>query len=198
MSRQQTSASPIAAIDPPAGTGGRGNAANLSLAAPQASAEARPQAGRARALRALLATPADPALTIARLALGAMILPHGLQKAFGLFGGYGFEGTMGYFTGALGIPWLFAVLAIAAELLGGLGLLTGLFGRVAALGVGSVMAVALVTHLPNGFFMNWGGTMPAGAEGFEFHLLAIALAAVVALRGSGALSLDRALAPPRG
>lgn len=146
-------------------------------------------------LRAVLSTPADAAATVARLALGIMILPHALQKVFGLFGGYGLGGTMGFMTGALHIPAPLAALAIAAELLGGLGLIVGLAGRVAAFGVGSVMLGAVVTsHFQNGFFMNWAGTMPAGTEGFEFHLLALALAVVVMIRGSGRASLDRILA----
>lgn len=158
-----------------------------------ASTAARPVVGAAAALRALVATPADPAATVARLALGAMILPHGLQKTFGLFGGYGWEGTMGFLTGAAGLPWLVAALVILAEFLGGIGLLVGALGRVAAVGVGAVMLGAMATvHLSQGFFMNWSGTLPAGTEGWEFHLLALALAAVVAIRGSGALSLDRA------
>ena len=147
---------------------------------------------------AILATPADATATIARLALGLMIFPHGLQKLVGAFGGYGFSGTMGYFTGTLGIPWIFALLAILAESFGGLGLLTGLFGRIAALGVGSTMLVAaLMNHVQNGFFMNWAGQYAAGKEGFEFHLLAIALATIVLVRGSGAWSLDRLLTRSR-
>lgn len=150
------------------------------------------------ALRAVLVTPADPAATVARLALGLMILPHGLQKVFGWFGGFGLQGTLGYFTGTMGIPWILALAAIATEFLGGIALLSGLGGRIAALGVGTVMVVAvLTTHLQHGFFMNWDGAMPAGAEGWEFHLLAIALAVVVLIRGSGALSLDRALIEKR-
>lgn len=153
-----------------------------------------PSINASAAARAIVATPADAAATIARIALGIMILPHGMQKLFGSFGGYGFEGTMGFFTDTMGIPWTFAFLAIVAEFFGGLGLITGALGRIAALGVGSVMAVALFTsHLGNGFFMNWSGAMPAGTEGFEFHLLAIALAAIVVIRGSGALSVDRLL-----
>ncbi len=145
-------------------------------------------------LASVLATPADPTATIARLALGIMILPHGMQKLFGLFGGYGYAGTMGYFTETLGIPWLFAFLAIVAEFFGGLGLITGFLGRVAALGVGTVMLVgALMSHVQHGFFMNWSGQLQAGQEGFEFHILAVALALIVVLRGSGALSLDRLL-----
>jgi putative oxidoreductase len=78
-----------------------------------------------------------------------MILPHGLQKTFGLFGGYGFSGTMQFFTEQMGIPWIFAFLAVMAELLGGLGLIVGAFTRIAALGVGSTMLVAALTvHMP--------------------------------------------------
>ncbi len=153
--------------------------------------DSRPLAG---VFARVLSTPADSTATIARLALGIMILPHGLQKVFGLFGGYGFEGTMGFFTETLGIPALFAFLAITAEFAGGLGLILGLTGRVAAFGVGSVMVVAaLMNHVQNGFFMNWSGALPAGTQGWEFHLLAVALAAIVLIRGSGALSFDRIL-----
>lgn len=141
-------------------------------------------------IRKFFSTKADPAAFLARLFLGLVMLPHGAQKAFGWFGGYGFEGTMGYFTGTLGIPWALAVLAIAAELLGSLGLIVGLGTRLAAAGIGITMAVAaVVVHLPVGFFMNWSGA--ASGEGFEFHLLAIGLALVLAIRGGGALSLDR-------
>ncbi len=143
-------------------------------------------------LRALVETPADPAAAVARLALGIMILPHGLQKMFGVFGGHGYDGTMAYFTEVLGIPWAFALLAIAAEFLGGLGLVSGLLGRVAAFGVGVDMATAaLMNHVGNGFFMNWEGQLAAGQEGFEFFVLAVALAAVVVIRGSGSWSIDR-------
>lgn len=145
-------------------------------------------------LLGVIATPADATATIARVALGVMILPHGMQKLFGVLGGYGFAGTMGYFTETLGIPWIFAFLVIVAEFFGGLGLITGLLGRVAALGVGATMVVgALMSHVQHGFFMNWGGQLAAGQEGFEFHILAVALALIVVLRGSGALSFDRLL-----
>jgi putative oxidoreductase len=148
--------------------------------------------GRAAWLRRLLATPKDPVATIARLALGIMIVPHGMQKLFGVFGGYGFAGTMQFFTGTLGIPWVFGLLAIVAEFFGGLGLISGLLGRVAALGVGSVMLVAALTsHVRNGFFMNWFGAQMG--EGIEFFILAIALSLVVLVRGSGAWSIDRAV-----
>jgi putative oxidoreductase len=145
---------------------------------------------RPRLWERFLATPADPAATVARVVLGAVILPHGAQKLLGWFGGHGFEGTMGYFTGTLGMPAAVALLVILAESLGALALVLGFAGRFMALGIAAVMAGAVVlAHAPNGFFMNWTGTQ--AGEGFEFHLLAIALAAVVALRGSGAWSIDR-------
>jgi putative oxidoreductase len=141
-------------------------------------------------LRRLIATPDDVGPLLARLTLGLAILPHGMQKLFGSFGGYGFDGTMGFFTGTMHIPWVFALLAIVAEFFGALGLLVGLFGRLAALGVGVTMAVAALTsHLQYGFFMNGKGT-----DGVEYFVLAVGLALVVLVKGSGALSLDRALA----
>ena len=143
-----------------------------------------------RVVAALTRTRGDAAQTVARVALGGVMLPHGLQKAFGLFGGYGFEGTMGFLTSQVGLPWLIAALVIAIELVGAVALIAGLFTRAAALGVIAVMIGAVVTtHLSNGFFMNWSGQ--AAGEGFEFHLLAIGLGLAVLLRGGGALSLDR-------
>jgi putative oxidoreductase len=139
----------------------------------------------------------DPVLTIARLALGIMIFAHGAQKMLGWFGGYGFEGTVGWMTSQLGIPALLATLAIAAEFFGGLGLIAGLGSRLAAFGVAATMLVAtLMVHASNGFFMNWFGAQQG--EGFEFHLLAIALALVVMIRGAGALSLDGLVAKRLG
>ena len=127
---------------------------------------------------------------VLRLALGIVMFPHGAQKLLGWFGGYGFEGTMGYFTGTLGVPAAVALLVILAESLGALALIFGVAGRFMALGIAAVMSGAIfMAHAPNGFFMNWTGTQ--AGEGFEYHLLAIALAAVVALRGSGAYSIDR-------
>jgi putative oxidoreductase len=131
--------------------------------------------------------------TLARLTLGIVMFPHGAQKAFGLFGGYGFQGTMNWFTQQLHIPPVFAVLAIAAELLGSLGLITGFLSRIAAFGIASVMVVAVVTvHAVNGFFMNWFGNQKG--EGFEFHLLAICLTLIVMIYGGGKLSVDAWLA----
>ncbi len=130
--------------------------------------------------------------TIARVALGTVMFAHGAQKALGWFGGYGYEATMGYLTEAGGLPGPIAFLVIAIEFLGAAALIAGLGGRLAALGIGSVMVGAvLTTHLEAGFFMNWAGAQ--AGEGYEYHILAIALAAVVGVAGSGAYSLDRAI-----
>ena len=77
-------------------------------------------------IRKLIATDNDMATTILRLILGVIFFAHGAQKTLGWFGGYGFTGTMGFFTGVMHIPAVFAFLAIAAEFFGGLGLIFGL------------------------------------------------------------------------
>jgi putative oxidoreductase len=144
-------------------------------------------------LKKLLATTNDTTVTILRLVLGITFFLHGAQKVFGWFGGFGFSGTMNAFTNMLHIPALFAFLAIMAEFLGGLGLLLGLLARVAAFGIATNMVVAiLMIHHNFGFFMNWYGNQKG--EGWEFHLLAIALALAIMIKGAGAYSIDRALA----
>jgi putative oxidoreductase len=125
--------------------------------------------------------------------LGVVIFTHGAQKLLGWFGGYGFSGTMGFFTGALHIPAPFAFLAIAAEFFGGLGLISGFLTRIAAFGIAADMVVAVGTvHSPFGFFMNWSGTQKG--EGFEYHLLVLSITAFLMIRGAGAFSIDRAIA----
>jgi putative oxidoreductase len=101
-------------------------------------------------------------------------------------------------TGTLGFPAALAVIALVTELAAPVALLLGVGARLAALGVIGLMLGALSTHVANGFFMNWFGTLPAGSEGYEYHILMIALAAVVVVRGSGAWSLDRALGREAG
>jgi len=143
-------------------------------------------------LKKILSTDGNSATTILRLALGIVFFAHGAQKALGWFGGYGFSGTMGFFTGTLHIPAVFAVLAIMAEFLGGLGLLFGLLTRIAAFGIAANMLVAIyAVHLPFGFFMNWSGAQKG--EGFEYHLLVLAMTAFLMIKGAGAASLDRVL-----
>ena len=140
----------------------------------------------------LFKTEDDLTLTVLRIIVGVVFFAHGAQKMLGWFGGDGFSGTMVSFTQKMGVPAPLAFLAIAAEFFGGLGLIFGLLTRVAALGVATNMIVAILTvHLQNGFFMNWDGNQKG--EGFEYHLLAIALAIAVIVKGAGAFSFDRLL-----
>ena len=139
----------------------------------------------------LMSTSEDVALTTLRLVLGVVFFAHGSQKLLGWFGGFGFHGTMGFFE-QLGLPAVVAALLIVGEFLASLGLITGTLTRIAALGVAAIMIGAIfLVHLPNGFFMNWLGSQKG--EGYEFHLLALAMAAALLLRGGGAFSVDRTL-----
>ncbi len=142
--------------------------------------------------RKLLATDDSAATAILRLVLGIVFFAHGAQKMLGWFGGPGFSGTMGAFTNSMHIPAPFALLAIAAEFFGGLGLIFGFLTRVAAFGIAANMLVAIaMVHHNFGFFMNWSGNQKG--EGFEYHLLVLAMTSFLMIRGAGAFSIDRAL-----
>lgn len=131
-------------------------------------------------------------LYLQRVLLGAVMLPHGAQKLLGWFGGYGFTGTMNYFTGTMQLPSALAFLVIVSESLGSLALIFGLCTRLSAFGVVATMVGAvLTTHLKVGFFMNWFGNQ--AGEGVEYHLLALAVALPLVVRGGGAFALDRRL-----
>jgi putative oxidoreductase len=144
---------------------------------------------RLNMLQKLTRTPNDYVLMFTRLLLGVVFFAHGAQKALGWFGGYGFSGTVGAFTQA-GMPVALALFVIFVEFLGGLSMIFGLFSRLAGLGITALMLGAIATvHHKFGFFMNWFGQQKG--EGYEFHLLAIALAILILVRGAGALSLDR-------
>ncbi len=148
-------------------------------------------------IRKLIATDDNTATTMLRLMLGIVFFAHGAQKMLGWFGGYGFNGTMQFFTGTMHIPAFFAFLAICAEFFGGLGLIFGLLTRIAAFGIAANMVVAVaMVHRHVGFFMNWSGTQKG--EGFEYHLLVLAIAAFLIIKGGGAASVDRVLSSSRG
>jgi|ERR1700730_1555768 putative oxidoreductase len=137
----------------------------------------------------VLRTPNDLTLLALRIVVGIIFFAHGSQKALGWFDGNGFGPTMEVYR-QMGIPFLFAVLAIAAEFLGAVGLIVGFLSRVAAFGIGCVMVLAiLMIHLQNGLFMNWSGKQ--SGEGIEFHLLVLAIVLAFMVRGAGAWSLDR-------
>jgi putative oxidoreductase len=142
--------------------------------------------------RKIVSTDDSTTTAILRLVLGAIFFAHGAQKMLGWFGGFGFSGTMGFFTGVMHIPAPLAFLAIAAEFFGGLGLIFGFLTRMAAFGIATNMIVAIATvHRAFGFFMNWNGNQKG--EGFEFHLLVLAITAFLMIRGAGAFSLDCAI-----
>ena len=142
-------------------------------------------------MRALLRTDDSLPLMIVRLALGIVMLPHGAQKALGLFGGPGYAGTMAMFT-SQGMPAALAFLVILGESAGSLGLIVGFLSRIAGFGISCIMlgAIAMV-HLPNGFFMNWSGKQ--AGEGFEYHILALGMALAVLVGGGGKSSVDRSI-----
>lgn len=142
-------------------------------------------------LSSIFRTSDDIGAFVARITLGVVMLPHGLQKLLGLFGGAGYSGTVEFFVSS-GIPAFVAILIIIGESFGAIGLIAGFLSRLAALGITVIMLGAIVTvHLQNGFFMNWGGT--AAGEGFEFHLLAVGLGLIVLIKGGGIWSVDRAI-----
>lgn len=126
---------------------------------------------------------------ILRLTLGFIMLPHGAQKLFGIFGGYGFKATMSHFTGTMKLPWLISILVIAIEFFCSIGLIAGFSSRLCAALFCIIMIGAIVTtNYSNGFFMNWFGNQ--SGEGFEYHLLIIGICIALMITGSGRYSID--------
>lgn len=129
---------------------------------------------------------------VLRLFLGLVIFPHGAQKLLGWFGGYGFSGTMGFFTDTLGLPWLLSLLVIILESVGAMALVVGVATRLVALSyIFLAIGIVFTSHIQYGFFMNWSGSK--AGEGYEYFLLWIALAIALFLTGGGKFSVDRKL-----
>jgi putative oxidoreductase len=130
---------------------------------------------------------------ILRLTLGIVMFPHGAQKILGWYGGFGFDGTLGFFTGTMGLPWIIAFLIIMGESFGSLGLLVGFLTRFSAASIGVIMLGAItLVHWPHGFFMNWFGKQ--AGEGYEYHLLVLGIAIVLTIVGGGRWSVDQQIA----
>ena len=128
-----------------------------------------------------------------RITLGVVLLPHGTQKLLCWFGGYGFTGTLGFFTEQLRIPLVLAVLVILTESLGAVSLIAGFLTRPAALGMAIIMAVATwLVHWPYGFFINWSGQQ--AGEGFEYHLLVLGISLTLLVIGGGKWAVDGVIA----
>lgn len=148
---------------------------------------------RSSVLSWICATDNSATQTLLRVTLALVVLPHGAQHLLGAFGGYGFDATVAWMSGLLGIPAPLAAAAILFEFIGPLLLLAGFGSRLVALALAVFMTTAGSTHIANGFFMNWLGAMNAGVEGFEYHILAVAMASAIAVNGGGAYSIDRVL-----
>lgn len=129
---------------------------------------------------------------ILRLTVGAIIFPHGAQKMLGWFGGYGFTGTMNYFTDTVHLPWIIGFLVIIIEFFGSLFLLLGIASRIWAIFfIFLMIGIIFSSHISNGFFINWSGNNKG--EGYEYHLLVIGLSIAILLNGSGKFSVNRFL-----
>lgn len=127
---------------------------------------------------------------IVRITLGSILFPHGAQKLIGWFGGYGFTGTMNFFTETMGLPWIIGFLVIVLEFFGAIAIVIGFAGRIWSSGILLLMlGIIASSHLSNGFFMNWFGNQ--AGEGFEYHLLIIGMAVSLIVSGSGAYSVDK-------
>lgn len=141
-------------------------------------------------IKILLHTNAAWAPLALRLMLSLVIFPHGAQKLFGWFGGYGFTGTMDFFTDVAGLPWIVGFFVIVLETLGALLLAAGLGTRMIAVAfIGLSIGIVLTTHWQNGFFMNWFGHQ--AGEGYEYFLLWLGMALSLVISGGGKWSLDR-------
>jgi putative oxidoreductase len=128
---------------------------------------------------------------LVRIALGAVLFAHGAQKFLGWFGGFGFEGSMNYFTEQRGLPWIIGFLVIIIEFFGAIAIIVGAATRLWSLGILGVMSAIIITTFNDHFFMNWFGTQKE--EGYEFFLLAIGMSASLVISGAGSLSIDRVI-----
>ncbi len=142
-------------------------------------------------MKKLLATNSENTTALfARIALGVVVFPHGAQKLLGWFGGYGFDGTMGFLTGTAGLPSVIALLVILIEFFGSLFLIAGFATRLAAIGIlGNFIGVVATSNLHNGFFMNWYQQSNKG-EGLEYFILLFGLAVISLIAGGGRASVD--------
>jgi len=125
---------------------------------------------------------------VLRIMLASVLFPHGAQKMLGWFGGYGFEGSMNYFTETVGLPYLIALSVILIEFLGPLLLLFGYFSKVVAALIFMLFIGIFLTHTENGFFMNWFGNQ--AGEGYEYHLLVLAISLGIMVLGGGKFTLS--------
>lgn len=129
---------------------------------------------------------------ILRLTLGIVLFPHAAQKLFGWFDGPGLQGEMQYMTTHVGLQPFIAVIAIAIECLGTFCILLGIWTKITSIAIFFLfIGMIVVDHASHGFFMNWFGKMPAGAEGFEYHLLVLGICLTLIIQGGGKYSMEK-------
>lgn len=140
----------------------------------------------------LIKTNNSLAAFLIRLGLAIVIFPHGAQKVLGWFGGAGFQGTLEGMTAGAGLPLIIVILVMLIEFIGPILLLIGLFTRYTAFCMFALfVGIIFFAHIEQGFFMNWGGQNPG--EGYEYHLLVLAMSLALVSAGGGRWSVDRAL-----
>ncbi len=145
-------------------------------------------------MKSILSTdPDNLAALAARITLALVVFPHGAQKLFGWFGGYGFTTTLHYLTGGPDLPWIIALFVILIESIAPLFLLVGYGTRIASILIFfNFIGVMFHSHVKNGFFMNWQ-RVPDTGEGYEFFLLLLGLTIVLMFTGGGGFSVDAAI-----
>ena len=143
-------------------------------------------------IKNLIRTESNYSPFVMRTILGTVLFAHGAQNFLGWFGGQGFTSTMTYLTSSMELPYIVAALVILLQFFGSLFLITGALTRPVALAVAIMFIGMIVTvHVPFGFFMNWFGNQPG--EGYEYHLLVLALSSAVLIDGAGIHSVDHML-----
>ena len=129
---------------------------------------------------------------VIRLMLGLVMFPHGAQKLLGWFGGFGFPGTMNFFTESVLLPWIIGFLVIMLEFFGAIALVAGAATRlVAGAYILLILGIVFTSHLQHVFFMNWYGSQ--AGEGYEYFLLMIGMAFSLLISGGGSYSVDQHL-----
>lgn len=126
-----------------------------------------------------------------RVFLAIVLFPHGAQKLLGWFGGYGFEGTMNYFTQSQGLPWLVGFAVILIEFIGAISILLGFATRLWSIAIFFLTIGIMVTNHSTYFFMNWFGSQPS--EGMEYFLLMLGMSGSLVVSGAGSISIDTLL-----
>jgi len=126
---------------------------------------------------------------VLRITLGLVVLMHGMQKLLGWFGGFGFSKTMVFFTESVGLPWILGFLVIILETFGAIALIGGIGTRIISFSyILLALGMIFTTHLKNGFFMNWFGTLKG--EGYEYFILWIGMALALFILGGGKYAID--------